>query len=415
MDVSIEQSCPSCGAGIILSEADRLIKCTFCDVNNYMVGSVAGRFLLPAVPSEHYDERDLFYAPYLRFKGSVFYVQDTEVKYKIVDATRAGTRGGAFPVSLGLRPQAMKVKSVVSDTAGVFIQQTIKTKTVFADAVKIVDLFSLKKTKSVFHRAFIGETLSRIYQPYYLKNGKVFDAVDGRRVDDGLQIVNLLKKTCSSKVSWEPQFISTHCPDCGGLLDGERDSLVLHCKNCESLWQEENRRFTPVSWAVVESLTPSAVNMPVWRISFKSTTYSLETFGDYLRFTNQPVVVRKEYDSRPLVFLIPAFKINPKLFLRVASHLTVAQPRIPDGKVRSLVNPHPVTLHPKEAVQFLKSVLAATTLNRRKRFPLLPAMNLKATECSLLYLPFDVQSHDLVQQHTQIPINKSAVKYGRSL
>ncbi len=414
MDVTIEQSCPSCGASIVISEDDRLIQCAFCDVNNYRVGS-GGRYVLPSLLPDQVNESQLIFAPYLRFKGSVFYVNDTEVQYKIVDTTRLGLDNNKLPVSLGLRPQAMKIKPVASSTCGKFILQSIPTQTVFAHATKVLDLFNDRSRQTIYHREFIGEILSRIYQPCYLKDDQLYDAVTNRIVGLSSYFFKDIEKTCSSKVSWEPKFITTICPGCGGLLAGEKDSLVLQCRNCQSLWQEYQGRFTPVDWTVVDSEDRGARFLPFWQITFSTTGCVLKSFGDYLRFTHQPVVTVKKYDTLPLVFWVPAFKINPKAFLQTASQLTVAQLRIPQGETKPVTNGFPVTLDRKEAMQAIKSVLAHTIISKEKKYPLLPRIKPGDCRCVLTYLPFISQIHDLVQEHTMTSIQTAAIRYGRSL
>lgn len=415
MELTIEQNCPSCGASIVLKEDDRLIRCTYCDVNNYMVDGVAGRYLLPSRLPPHIDESQLFYTPYLRFKGSIFYVRAGEVKYKIVDTSRIGIVAENIPPSLGLRPQAMRLTPVVSSTQGEFICQTVPTKSVFAKAVMVTELFGEKRQRVVYHRAFVGETLSRIYQPCYFHGGGVYDAVDNRLIGDESLFAGHMSKTCFSKVSWEPQFISTLCPKCGGPLSGERDSRVLHCRNCEALWQENAKKFQPLDWQVVESANPAAAYLPFWRIVFSISGSNVNSFGDYLRFTNQPFVFGDRFDSTPLSFLIPAFKINPKAFLQVASQLTVSQWKLPGGGKKQVTNDYPVNLSQKDATQAIKSVLAATTLNKKDRLPLLAEMAVGNTQCRLVYLPFIEQPHDFVQEHTLATVLVAALRYGRSL
>jgi DNA-directed RNA polymerase subunit M/transcription elongation factor TFIIS len=415
MDLTIEQSCPSCGASIVLREDDRLIQCEFCDVLNYKIGSMGSRYVLPTALPPHVDDDQLFYTPYLRFKGSIFYVREKEVKHKIVDTTRIGLDNRLLPVSLGVRPQAMKMKPVVSSTLGTFILQSVPTKTVFNYAAMVIDLFNEHKEKTTYHRAFIGETTSRIYQPYYVNEEHLVDAVSNRVVGHSSLLQKALLKTCSSKVSWEPRFITTICPGCGGLLSGEYDSMVLQCSNCESLWQEQENKFIPVHWKVVASDNSSARYLPFWQIRISIQGHVLRSFGDFLRFTNQPLVTLPKYDKLPLDFWIPAFKINPKAFLQIASQLTVAQIRIPQGEKKRIDNGYPVTLDRQEALQAVKSVLANTILNREKRFPLLPNLRLGEHHCQLTYLPFVVQSHDLVQEHTYATIQTAALRYGRSL
>ena len=415
MELTIEQNCPSCGASIVLQEDDRLIKCMYCDVNNYRLESIAGRYLLPARIPAHIRESQIFYMPYLRFKGSVFYVHGAEVKYKIVDTSRIGIETESIPVSLGLRPQAMRLSAVVSSVNGEFIRQSVPTKSVFENAVKVVDLFSDRSKEKIYHRAFVGETLSRIYQPFYIHEGVIFDAVDNRAVGNERLFAEHMVKTCSSQVSWEPQFISTLCPECGGLLSGQRDSIVLHCQNCQSLWQENDKKFRSLDWLVVESADPAARYLPFWRTTFSVTGWNLKSFGDYLRFTNQPFVFGDKFDCTPLSFMIPAFKINPKAFLQAASQLTVSQWKLPKGRKHRVVGDHPVNLSQKEAAQAIKSILAVTTSNKKDRLPLLAEMSIGNAFSRLVYLPFIPHSHDLVQEHTLTTILVAALRYGRSL
>lgn len=415
MDITIEQSCPSCGASIVLAEDDRLIRCAYCDVHHYKLGSVAGRYLLPVALSDQIEASQLIFVPYLRFKGSILYVRDEEVKHKIVDTTRLGLENEHLPVSLGLRPQAMQISPVVSSSAGIFIPQAVSTKSVFVQAAMIIDLFKEHSRQTIYHRAFIGETISRIYQPCYLQGEQLYDAVSKRLIGPRGLVEKHLTRTCSSKASWEPRFINTICPGCGGLLGGDRNTTVLQCGNCQSLWREENGRFVPIDWQVVASDDPGARYLPFWQITFSTKGRVLRSFADYLRFTNQPLAIRREYELRPLVFWIPAFKVNPKAFLQVASQLTVGQAHIPPGETIRVANGYPVTLQQKEAIQAIKTVLANTTLCREKSYPLLPEIRPEASRCQLTYLPFSSQSHDLIQEHTLATVQTAALRYGRML
>lgn len=418
MEVRVEQSCPSCGAAIILGEDDRLIACEFCAVHNYKIDNGPGRFVLPAVIPAHIDEHQLIFAPYLRFKGSIFYVRDNEVRHKIVDTTRLGLDSRLLPVSLGLRPQAMQLKPVVASTGGTFIRQSLPTKSVFAQAAMVVDLFTDGSDKMCHHRAFIGETISCIYQPCYMQNDQLIDAVTREVIGERALLGDELQAGAVSDSSWEPRFITTLCPRCGGLLGGERDALVLQCANCHSLWQERDGRFSGIDCRVVagrKGKTGAVRYLPFWQISFTTSGSVLEWFADFLRFTNQPLVPMPHYASRPLVFWIPAFKMNPRAFLQLASQLTVAQTRIPDGQSGRVVDDYPVTLDQLEALQAIKSVLAYSTLSKEKRLLLLPEMRVQAKGCQLTYLPFLAKTHDLVQEHTFATVQTAALRYGRTL
>lgn len=370
---------------------------------------------MPSKLPGHISFDQLFYIPYLRFKGAIFCVRQKEVEHKIVDTTRIGIDEEKLPVSLGLRPQAMKLLPVVASIQGAFIRQSVPTESAFAHAAMVTEIFAGKSDKVFYHRAFIGETLSRIYLPCYLHEEKVYDAI----VNEPLGSESLLARhngsASLSKVGWEPKFISTICPKCSGLLTGERDSLVLHCQNCESLWQEIGNVFQPLPWQVIESNNPAARYLPFWQITFNTEQPAMKSLGDYLRFTNQPMVVDSRFDAMVLSFIIPGFKINPKMFLQVASQLTVSQRRLPKGSERWVENDYPVNLPQKEAVQAIKTVLAATTLNKTNRLPLLSKMTIINPCCRLMYLPFVEKSHDLVQEHTLTTISSEALRFGRKL
>ena len=106
------------GQSIVLLEDDRLIKCAYCDVNNYRLDDAGARYLLPSTHLEHISPAQLFYTPYLRFKGTIFYVRASEVGHKLIDTTRLAIDEEKLPVSLGLRPQAMKLLPVISTVEG---------------------------------------------------------------------------------------------------------------------------------------------------------------------------------------------------------------------------------------------------------------------------------------------------------
>ena len=72
MDLTIEQSCPSCGAPIVLLEDDRLIRCASCDVNNYRLESGAARYVLPSKYPDHIAPAQLFLSPISGLKAQFF-------------------------------------------------------------------------------------------------------------------------------------------------------------------------------------------------------------------------------------------------------------------------------------------------------------------------------------------------------
>ncbi|MFT5698186.1 MAG: hypothetical protein ACI8ZB_001040 [Desulforhopalus sp.] len=415
MDLTIDQSCPSCGAPIVVNEDDKLIECGFCNVTNFRLESTAARYLLPYSLPEDVDESEMIFVPYLRFKGVVYFVENYQVRYKIVDTTRLAVEIQSLLPSLGLRPQVMKVHPVTVAVQGRFVLQTVPVKAAFLQATKLVELFSGKNNKKLLHRAFIGETISLIYQPFYIKDDYIIDAVDKRRIGPAGDLLALSGKSCSSKKSWEPHFISTRCPECGGLLKGERDSCVLCCDNCSIHWAEEKSKLVRIQWSVAEHIQKNIKYFPFWKIKFTTTGCDLTNFGNLIRFTNQPIVLSRNDRQEPLYFLLPAFKINPKAFLQIASQLTMAHGKIPKGKTIGGIMSHPVTLDKGEAIQSIKSILVNLTVGNSKQLQLLPQVTVEVSRCELLFLPFVKNVHDYIQIHTPASLQVAAVRYGRSL
>ena len=113
-----EQECPQCGAPIVLEETDHLLLCPYCNVNSFLSAPDYFRFVLP----HKVLNKDLIYVPYLRFRGCVYFCSERGTGHRIVDITRLGVPFKKFPISLGLRPQAVKMRFVAPDTEDTFLK-----------------------------------------------------------------------------------------------------------------------------------------------------------------------------------------------------------------------------------------------------------------------------------------------------
>lgn len=415
MDLTIHQNCPSCGAGIELHEADRLIRCPYCEVQNFMITSGVFRFTLPDKAPAHIDRRSMFYAPYLRFKGNVYYCKGKFQKFKVVDTTQQGMDTAILPPSLGLRPQAMPISLVSSDIKGVFLRQTIKAQVLLERAALLTVIDSENIEAPFYHRAYIGETLSCIYLPLYVADGVLYDAVTNKVMASGGSSERMMAQGVRYRETWTPRFLATLCPHCGDALSGEHDSLVLLCHNCHSSWEERRGSFSSIDWEKVSSIDSNVYYLPFWKLQVRSPENGLESFGDLLRVTNQPRVVMAKHTEMELEIWVPAFKLRPSTFLRLGKTVTLSQERIPPGDSVMVGRMHPVTLQRKEAVQAIKSFVAAVALNKRKLLPLLPEMYFHPVATTLSYLPFADQGHDFVQEQTGISVAKSVLRFGRKL
>ena len=373
------------------------------------------RFVLPDRAPAHIDRREMFYAPYLRFKGNLYYCKGKYLKYRVVDTTERGVNSNVLPPSLGLRPQAMPISLVTDVVSGCFFRQTVKASTLLAKASQLTDIDSENIHASFYNRAYIGETLSCIYLPLYIEDGVLYDAVINTPLAHGGSAENLEEKSDRYQQAWKPHFLATLCPHCGDTLTGEHDSLVLSCQNCHSSWEEKEGGFHSINWQRVVSPHDHMVYLPFWKLRVRSTGVEMNQFADFLRMTNQPLVVQAVHEQMELVFWIPAFKLKPKTFIQLAKNMTVSQAKLPVGEQTMIKGMHPVTLERGEAVQALKSVLAAAALNKQRLLPRLPGMTFHTLASDLAYLPFFDRGHDFVQEQSGLSLAKSILRFGRSL
>jgi len=408
MGFKIEQECPQCGGPVELDETDRLLRCPYCEVKSYLFAADYYRYILPnAAP-----DKDIIYAPYLRFKGTVYFCKGLTIGHRIIDITHLGLELDNIPVSLGLRPQAMKMRFVTPGIKGLFLRFSLKPTDILT---KAGDLASGTPGKEILHRAFIGETMSLIYLPMYIEGDRLFDGVLNRPITtlpkgrDGLESL-IMKDT-----RWKMAFIPTLCPQCGWNLEGERDSVVMMCNNCHSAWETVEGRFVRVTLSIATSQDKDSVYLPFWKISANAKGIEIDSFSDFIRITNQPRVVDDESGKEIMSFWSPAFKIRPNLFLNLSRQFTISQRHFQEEETISGKKIYPVTLPRSEAVQALKIILANSSVYKQNVLPNLPRISFQIKSSALVFLPFVETNHDMIQQDMGISISKQGFEFGRQL
>ena len=409
MGFTVEQECPQCGAPIALEETDHLIICPYCNIKNYLFAQDYFRFVLPPKVSN----RDILYAPYMRFKGEAFLCEGATIDHSIVDLTYQGSSYKQLPISLGVRPQAMKMRFVTPGVHGFFLQCSLKPPDVLANVGKRTTAHA---PGNVYHRAYIGEAFSLIFLPIFVQGDRIFDAVINKPIAGLSDNAVFPPPGGNERLSWRITFMATICPHCGGDLEGERDSVVLNCGNCDTAWEAAEGRLIQVDCQVVPGTGKDLRYLPFWKLMVRDAGLGINTYADFIRITKQPLVMQRAWEDRELSFWIPAFKIQPKVFLRLASQMTILQQA--PIKMQECIprkNLYPVTLPRGEAAQSLKITLASSAIERRDLFPLLPRCDFAIPQSSLIYLPFKSLGPDIIHEETGISINKNTLKYGRYL
>lgn len=414
MDLSIEQRCPQCGAPVSLPETDLLLTCDYCGVKSFLLAGTGRRYVLPAKAHNSPAGEDLLYAPYLRFRGTIFMVTEQGIVHRVVDTTQKGCSLDCLPPSLGLRPQAMHLSRIEPRLQGLFLPLTVKASIILKRAAQVSDMVS-GANGLMYHRAYIGETLSFIYLPLLQKGKTVIDAVVGRPLTDNEATGLLARQGKPYSPNWRQRVLGTVCPGCGGLLDGEGDCLVLTCTNCDRAWEFTGRELTEVVWSAVRSKVNAERWLPFWKVAVDLPTLGIASFADFIGRTNQPFVIKPQWREERMSFWIPAFKLQPRIFLKTATRVSVKQFMMEEEPGRPRPGLMPVTLPRTEARQAVKVTLASAAVNRKSLCPLLPQVKLKEVDINLVYLPFLESGYDIIQEQTRAVISKSAVRGGRRL
>jgi DNA-directed RNA polymerase subunit RPC12/RpoP len=406
----IEHQCPQCGAPVVLEETDHILTCPYCRARLFIAARDYAALYLPPAPGI---TQELLYLPYWRFKGMSFSCRGTEVHTKIVDMSRLAVPAAGVPLTLGVRPQALKLKFVAPDTAGTFIKPAFSLQD---SAASIEGQLPASAKAPRLHQACIGETASVIYAPLFIDGGRLYDGILKKTVaqlppDDGLAEL----APCDEREKLRLSFLPCLCPDCGWSLEGEKESLVLLCKNCTSAWSATGDGLGSVSCAQVCGASPDDIMLPFWKITAQVQGLQLASYADLLRLNNAPEVITPQKEQQELAFWVPAFKIAPELFLLTAQRMTFFQDQGPLEERLGAAVFHPVTLPPREAMESVTPLLAQCAMPRRDFFPKLPQISVQLRAATLVYVPFTPSGSELTHTRMPLSINRNALKWGLSL
>jgi hypothetical protein len=332
------------------------------------------------------------------------------VENRFIDTSYLALETPLFPISVGLRSQALKLRFVSPDSEGRFFRPELTQDHMLALFER---QFKAALSQPVYHQCHVGETLSLIYAPFYVKD-RIHDGILNKPIGNALES-GIPKPSEDDSPKWRLHFLPTLCPDCGWDLKGTRDALILNCTNCDSVWQPKRNRFQKVSYACMPEKGEDIVYLPFWRIKAEVTGMELDTYADMVKIANLPKAVRKEWHAISFRFWCMAFKVSPKMFITLMNKMTLAQPmgkliqRLPSKPLL------PVTLSVDEAVESLKAGLSSFMKPRQVLLPHFPQIRIKALTYLLVYLPFHDRHHEFVQPRFHMAINKNQLAMAKNL
>lgn len=344
----------------------------------------------------------------------MFSCQGIKINHKILDTSFIAVDLPFLPSSLGIRPQALKLKIVSPEAEGKFIRIQTPVKKAINFMEKRYERHNQLKQRAIAHKAFIGETLSMIYAPVFIKD-RVYDAILNRPIGRPLQNEELGSLSYTSHPDWQVKFISTLCPDCGWDIEGEKDSLIILCKNCNTAWKASLAGLKKIDFSIKKGDGNNIVYLPFWRIMVDSSEDDMSTFGGFIRKVNLPMVIKKDWETQPFYFWVSGFKIHPAIFLNTCKRMTLFQPKVDTEITVPNTFVYPVTLPSTEAVESIKVQFANLAVAKKKIFSLLRSINFAASNILLVYYPFTEKGNELIQRSINISINKNALQFGREL
>jgi hypothetical protein len=400
---------------VTLEETDRLLECAFCRVKLYITSKETFHYWMQPKRAD----RELILIPYWRFKGMTFSCKVQKTEERIVDTTLIATDIKGMPVSLGVRPQAVPLRYVTPDLNQHFFVTHKSFKSVFSTMetkLQRIERLRMKPSLSagdtIFHRAFIGETMSLIYLPTYINNNFFYDAVTDKPI---APLDREAQLDFTKAKDWGLKFLATLCPYCGWDLKGEKDSLVLFCRNCNSAWETSLSGLKRIEFSVVPQKGGASIFLPFWKIKADVSPLQLNSYADLVRFANLPKVIKSEWETQEFAFWVPAFKIQPRQFMRASKSATLVQLKTQKDVSLPKERIFTVNLPESEALETLKINLTNLAVPRINIISMIQEIEVKPLSVELVLVPFQEALHGYVQQKMHLSFGKGLLRYGRNI
>ena len=264
---AIQLQCPQCAAPVTLEEADRILSCAYCRVRLLLSYPGYPRYYLDPYQDPQ-PAHEFIYLPYWRFKGIAFASLQSGLEARAVDATFLAAKIPFLPITLGLQARAFKLRFFSLQKKGKFIKPQIQSEYFFNSLREGQDPFlESEGAPSSYHQSLIGESVSLVYAPIFLKEGLVYDGLGNRLLEKaGRSDVEKLPAH-NLEEPWQVEFIPVLCPYCGADLQGERDTQVLLCRNCDRVWEFFQGGLKKADFGIMEvEEKQSPYFIPFWRI-----------------------------------------------------------------------------------------------------------------------------------------------------
>jgi hypothetical protein len=344
------------------------------------------------------------------------------IEQRVIDSNVLALEGLPFPGSLGVRPQVLRLRHITPGMSGKFLSAGPGG----GDAIPLSPgngragtTKGNGRTSSArpgpgesFCEVLIGEVQSMVYAPTFVRENTLYDAILQRpwKTAPGSP---LALESAAGPPPCNIDFVAMLCPHCGWDLQGERDALIPMCRNCDSAWEVSGTEWQSVKFSVVPGDEETSTYLPFWRMEAKISGVRLGSFADLVRLANLPKAIRTVWESQRIAFWSPAFKVHPRLFLRLARLMTLSQPDLVSSETLPKADLLSATLPTVDAGEFITAIIGSFATPRRTMLPMLSEIEVSVRERSLTYLPFTLRGTEYVQSSLGLTINKTSLDMGR--
>jgi DNA-directed RNA polymerase subunit RPC12/RpoP len=408
----IEHQCPQCSAPVTLEETERLFVCPYCRVRLYIASESALRYYLPPARLQE----QIAYVPYWRSKGIQFTCRSSGITTGVIDRTSRAHSSSCFPYSLGVRPQVFKLRFVGQTVEKALLQPSV----VFEDASEEVPMPTMPIVMPdgspiadpILFRVAMREVESLIFSPVSFQGDTLCDAIDGKNLGKPMDEV-MSGAGLPGEAQGEVTFIPALCPNCGADLIGEKESVILFCSNCDLAWRVSGNALHNAGFAFLPG-AQDALYLPFWCMEVHLEGMEKRLFIDPAK-TGRLDGRHLYLDKSGFFFWVPAFKVNPSLFLTLAERATVGQSSLDDAVAEVAEHLYPVTLPAEEAAKLVMVLLHLLVGKREGVGPSFTRATVRAGEPRLYFIPFSSSGYELTQQKLRMSVHQNALKYGKNL
>jgi len=415
--------CPQCGARVVLDVGSPLLKCPFCRTALY---------LCPRGPLTYYMEQErrpkdgeeiLVHLPFWRFRGIRYRVKDNTVHGTLLDATTPAAASLPTGATLGIRPQVAPL-TLLGDGRKA-LPATMDQQRALQAALTRVKMAEADRPD--FER-FIGETECLIHAPFFLtpnrtgEGGTLSGAWAGsslrHRLDDE-DFARLQAECRRPPATVSMRFLTLVCPECAGRLPAVTHAEAVVCAGCQRAWRIAGQSYQPLEYRIWRTADAGSNGrfLPFWHLELELGGLSLTTRAEmrHALIPYQQPPASWENDSPQL--LVPAFKLNPAVLVRLAGNISLAPFDRPEEtrEFRRGETAESVRLPLTEAAQALKIVLSDLCARNRNLAPLVPGARLKIVRAGLVFLPFRTQGRDFVEPFSNQSVPAAALELGLGL